>query len=120
MSQAPPPYQPPYQPPNQPQYYGPPPSHPRSVPALVLGILSIVLCGLFTGIPAMVMGRGAIRDIRSQPGRYGGEGLAQGGFWTGLVGTALSGFVILVFIFGGLVASSFDTTCTTNGSTSQC
>ena len=114
MSQAPPPYQ---------QPYGPRPNHPRAVPALVCGILSIVFCGLFTGIPAMVMGRTAIREIRSQPGRYGGDGLAQGGFWTGLVGTAISGLVIFVFILGGVLASAFDDSCTTvgsDGTSSQC
>ena len=118
MSQPPPP---PYQPPYQPSY-GPPPSHPRSVPALVCGILSLVFCGLFTGIPAMVMGRTAIREIRSQPGRYGGEGIAQGGFWTGLIGTALSGLVVVVFIVGGVVASAFDDSCSTNTGTgtTQC
>jgi hypothetical protein len=121
MSQAPPPYQPPYQPSSGPPYYGPPPNHPKSVPALVLGILSLVLCGLFTGIPAMVMARGAMRDIRSQPGRLGGDGLAQGGFWTGLIGTALSGFVVLVFIFGGVVATAFDDSCSAQtGATTQC
>jgi hypothetical protein len=122
MSQAPPPYQPPYQPSSGPPFYGLPPHHPKSVPALVLGILSLVFCGPFAGIPAMVMGRRAIRDIRSQPGRFGGEGLAQGGFWTGLVGTALTGLVILVFLVGSVVATAFDETCSTESgtTTSQC
>jgi hypothetical protein len=102
-----------------PYAYGatPPPTHPRAVPSLVLGILSLLLCGLFTGIPAMVLGRRAIREIRASGGTVGGEGLAQGGFWTGLVGTVWTGlvtlFVIAVFAFGGAVSSSFDQSCHT-------
>ncbi len=91
------------------------PNHPACVPALVLGILSIVLCGLFTGIPAMVMGRSALRDIRAAPGRVGGEGLAQGGFWTGLVGTVWTGlvtvFVLVVFAFGAAVHQQIHHDC---------
>jgi hypothetical protein len=111
-----------------PYAYGvtPPPNHPRAVPSLVLGILSLVLCGLFTGIPAMVMGRRAIREIRASGGTLGGEGMAEGGFWTGLVGTAwaavAASIVFLVFVFGGALNAAFDTTCSSvdrNHSTSQ-
>jgi hypothetical protein len=116
--------QPPYSPQQPYGAYPPPPqNHPKAVPALVLGILSIVLCGLLTGIPAMIMGRGATREIRAQRGRFGGEGMAQAGFWTGLIGTVLSGFVIVVFVFGAVVAGAFDSTCTTvdnGGNSSHC
>jgi hypothetical protein len=40
----------------QPPYGGmPPANHPRAVLTLVLGILSIPCCGLFTGIPAIIL-----------------------------------------------------------------
>ena len=49
----------------------------------------------------MVMGRRALRDIRASRGVIGGEGLAQGGFWTGLIGTVWTAlvtvFVLVVF-----------------------
>jgi ABC-type Fe3+ transport system permease subunit len=103
-----------------------PPNHPRAVPSLVLGILSLVLCGFFTGIPAMVMGRQALREIRASGGALGGEGMAKGGFWTGLVSTVWTGlvtaFVVVVFVFGAVLSDAFDTTCSSvNGqpSTSQ-
>ena len=68
----------------------------------------------------MVMGRRALRDIRASRGVIGGEGLAQGGFWTGLIGTVWTAlvtvFVLVVFAFGGVVSSSFDQTCHTVGS----
>ena len=118
MTQAPPPGPPPLDP-RYPYAYGaaPPQNHPQAVPSLILGILSIVLCGIFTGIPAMVIGRRALRDIRASHGAIGGEGLAQGGFWTGLIGTVWTAlvavFVLAVFAFGGVVSSSFDQTCHT-------
>jgi hypothetical protein len=120
MSQPQQPQQPPY-PPQQPYggYAAPRPHHPSAVPALVLGILSLVLCGFFTGIPAMVMGRRAVREIRGGA-QYGGEGMAQAGFWTGLIGTALTALAALlvlgVFAFGGVVSGSFQQTCSTVGS----
>jgi hypothetical protein len=103
--------------------YGPPPyapapsrpNHPSAVPALVLGILSIVMCGLFTGIPAIVVGRRATREIRADRSRYDGESLAQAGFWTGVVGTALSAvgvvFLVGIFVMGGVVHTQFEHSC---------
>ena len=63
------------------------PNADSAVTSLTLGILSLVLCGPFTGIPAMVLGRRAIRQIDSSGGRVKGRGLATAGFVTGLVGT---------------------------------
>jgi hypothetical protein len=102
-----------------PSYGGPPaihgPNHPSAVPSLVLGILSLVMCGLFTGIPAMVTGRRARREIAASGGAYTGDGLATAGFVTGLIGTIISGgsalLVVLVFIFGGVFQSAFQQTC---------
>jgi hypothetical protein len=104
-------------------YYAPqqPPralgNHPKAVPALVLGILSLVCCGLFTGIPAIFMGRRAAREIRFHPQSYSGLGLARAGFWTGLVGTAWSvlsvALVIGLVVSGGVVRSETPTTCHT-------
>jgi len=118
--QAPPPPMPPY----GPGAYRPvPPNHPSAVPALVLGILSVLACGLFTGIPAIVMGRRATREIRADRARFGGEGLAQAGFWTGVVGTVLSGLVLVlilgVFAFGGAVHDEFQQTCVVVGQNGQ-
>jgi Flp pilus assembly pilin Flp len=97
------------------------------VTALVLGILSLVMCGLFTGIPAMVMGRRVTREVRASGGTLGGEGFGQAAFWTGLVGTCLSCLSVLlvvgVFAFGGVVSNTFETTCTqvdSNGQQTPC
>ena len=36
----------------------------RGTLILVLGILSLVLCGFFTGIPAWIMGKGDLEKIK--------------------------------------------------------
>jgi hypothetical protein len=76
-----------------------PPTPGSATAALVLGIVSIVMClGLFTGIPAMIVGRNAKREIEASGGRLGGEGVATAGVITGLIGTILSVLVILFFV----------------------
>jgi hypothetical protein len=118
----------PYHPPNQPpgpqpgqqpgQYYPMAPVAPNSSKAttsLVLGICSLVACGLFLGIPAMVVGRRAKREIAESRGRLGGEGLATAGFVTGLIGTIWSvlGVVVLVLVVavGGVVGDHIAKNC---------
>ncbi len=91
--------------------YGPPPSDGSATVALVLGILSIVMCGFLTGIPAMIIGRSSRKRIQASGGALGGEGLATAGFWTGLVGSLLSVLMFLaiaaLFAFGSSVQTSY-------------
>jgi hypothetical protein len=85
----------------------------------VLGILSVLVAGFLTGIPAMVIGRRAGREIDASGGRLTGRGNATAGFVTGLIGTLWSGLVTLlvvgVFVFGGAVSGSFTDTCSVVG-----
>jgi hypothetical protein len=85
----------------------------KAITALVLGITSIFLCGPFLGVPAMVVSSKAKREIRASRGWVVGQGMASGGFWTGLVGTVFPVLVVLlVFGLGGFVQSStFSSTC---------
>ncbi len=60
-------------PPPPPQYGAPMPgapgaNHPRATLILVLGILSIPCCGLFTGIPAIILGNTAKKEIAASGG----------------------------------------------------
>ena len=104
------------------------PTHGPATTSLVLGILSLAVAGFLTGIPAMVIGRRASREIDASGGRLGGRGNATAGFVTGLIGTAWSGFAFLVvvgvFVFGATFSELFEDTCTTissNGSsTADC
>ena len=118
-----PPMQQPMQQPMPPGSYPPPgqyqmppvaPNSSKATTSLVLGICSLVVCGLFLGIPAMIVSSQAKREIRESQGRLGGHGMATAGFITGLIGTIWSVLaavaVILVFIFG---AAWIDDNCTT-------
>ena len=95
----------------------PPETSGKATTSLILGILSLIACAFFTGIPAMITGRGAMKEIDASGGTLGGRGLAQAGFWTGLVGTILGtcalGAVIALFAFGASLESEFNESCTT-------
>ena len=120
MTEQPP--QPPV-PPQVPPYGYPAPPRPNSskaVTALVLGILGLVMCGPFTAIPAIIVGRNATREIDESQGQLNGRGMAQAGFVLGIVGTVVGAlallFVIFVFVVGGVMSSQFSSTCTTSDS----
>ena len=108
------------EPPPPPPPYGGGPSyggtreHPRGTTILVLGILSIVCCGLFTGIPAIVMGRSASKEIDARPHEYSNAGTVKAGLICGIVGTALSVLGLLLWIgvvaLGLATGSSFEST----------
>jgi uncharacterized membrane protein YjgN (DUF898 family) len=77
--------------------YGPPPygdyrpaapKHPQAVTVLVLGILSLVLCGLI-GPFAWSMGSRVVREIEGSGGRWSGDTEATIGRILGIVATVL-------------------------------
>jgi hypothetical protein len=57
-----------------------------AITSFVLGLLSLVCLGLFTGIPAIICGHIAHNRARRSPGQYGGSGFAIAGFVMGYVG----------------------------------
>jgi len=75
---------------------------------VVLGILSLIGCGLFTGLPAWILGRGDLKEMDAGQRDPLGRDSTKIGMILGIIGTALSliGFVIffLVAILGGLGA----------------
>lgn len=77
-------------------YGGMPQPHPRGTLILVLGILSIPCCGLFTGIPAWVMGHTARQEIEQNPAAYSNAGLVTAGWVCGIIGTGLSIVGVLI------------------------
>lgn len=110
-------YQPP-PPPPPPQSYMPPPPPPppsysgsqyggqpqdkassQAVWALVLGILSWVLCGLFAAIPAWIIGKKEVNAINAGQSSAAGKSMAQVGMWLGIVQTILGILAIIGFIF---------------------
>lgn len=130
MSETPPPYPPPGQQPGyqpgpppgqQPHQYPlghfPAPASSKATTSLVLGIVSLVMCGFLLGIPAMIVARQAKREIRESHGQLGGEGLATAGFVTGLIGTlwsVIGGLLVVGLIaFGVIYANDLAESCTT-------
>ncbi|HEY8039640.1 MAG TPA: DUF4190 domain-containing protein [Polyangiaceae bacterium] len=86
----------------------------KAVVALVLGILSLVgtFCwlGLPLGLPAIVFGVLASRDIRRSDGMAGGRGMAIAGIVLGSVGTTIFmawvGFLVFAMVSSKSVAST--------------
>lgn len=102
---APSPYQ-------QPYHYGPgpffaPSPNGKAISSLVLGIVGIFMIPVLASIPGVVLGVIARREIRDEPQRYTGDGLALAGLITSAVGLALwlAFFVIVVAIGVGFAAS---------------
>jgi len=82
----------------QPQYGGQPaPTHGSATTALVLGILSLVVCGPL-GIPAFIIGRRAEREVKMSQGQLSGEGLAKAGWIMGLIAMILMVLAVLLII----------------------
>lgn len=111
-----PPQQPPYGYPQQPYAYQPPkPNHPSATTAMVLGIIGlagIATCGGITLVLspfAWVTGARALREIRANPGTYGGEGSASAGRIMGIIGTVLLilGIIATVAFFAWVI--TYDT-----------
>ncbi len=101
-------------PPQAPGGYGvPPQNNGKAITALVLGLVSFLCCGPFTGIPAFFIGRKAKREIAASNGTQTGEGLATAGWILGLISSIL--FVLGAILWGVLLATgnaefTFETT----------
>lgn len=70
----------------------------RASAVLILGILSLVICGPILGPIAWVMGSTDLRQMREGRMDPSGEGLTRAGMVCGIVATAFSILMILVWI----------------------
>jgi hypothetical protein len=77
----------------------------KAIVSLLLGLSSVMCLGAITGLPAVVLGALARRDIDRSSGTLTGRGIAAGGIVSGLFGTGL-GFVMLLFVLGGMLETS--------------
>jgi hypothetical protein len=69
---------------------------------MILGILSIVAaCGLLTGVPALILGSLAKKEIAASGGSQSGEGMATAGVVLGWISVAIT---VLLLVLIGLVA----------------
>jgi hypothetical protein len=74
----------------------------KAIVSLLLGLSSIMCLGAITGLPAVILGSLARKDIDRSSGTLTGRGIAAGGIVSGLFGTGL-GFVMLLFVLGGML-----------------
>lgn len=112
----------------------PPQAPPNPVPqtsgkattSMVLGIVGLVACGLFAGIPAIIVGKQAQREIDASNGWLTGRGMATAGIVLGWieVGIAILATVIVIIVFalGGTIKSTFEDTCSPlqDGTSTSC
>ena len=111
---TPPPTDGPYGP--QPPYGGQPaPTHGSATTALVLGILSLVICTPL-GIPAYIIGRRAEREVLASQGTLSGAGLAKAGWILGLIAMILMVvFILLLVVLIAVGTMSSDSTFNSTG-----
>jgi hypothetical protein len=92
-------------------YGAPPPPGGYGVPAgtnskaiwsLVLGILGLLCCGFFTGIPALILGKMAQNEIDASGRVQGGRGMATAGFVLGIIACVWGVISIILFATGSL------------------
>jgi hypothetical protein len=85
----------------QPQWGTPAPgsggSNGKAVAALVLGICGLVVCPLVCSVLAIVFGKQAQQEIAVNPAQSG-DGMARAGVIMGIIGLALYGVILLIYI----------------------
>jgi hypothetical protein len=70
----------------------------RGVLILILGILSFVLCGIFSAIPAWVMGSGDLKQMDAGTMDPAGRGMTQAGKILGMIAVILTILGVVVFV----------------------
>ncbi len=93
-------YQPPPPPPPTPYGGVPVPmTNPKAMWSMILGIVSLACCcGLWAGVPAIILSRMADGEIASTG--QGGAGMAKAGLILGIIATVLSVIGFILWITG--------------------
>jgi hypothetical protein len=81
-----------------PQYGQPAQTNSNATISIILGVLSIFLCGIFTGVPAIILGLKSRKEIAASDGRQTGDGIALGGVITGAIGTVISTGIFIMIV----------------------
>jgi uncharacterized membrane protein len=92
-------------------YQAPLPSGPsgKAIASLILSIVSIFTCGPLLSIPGLIIGKMEMNDIAAGRSSAAGLGYAKAGFWIGVVVTALSclvGIIYALLIMLGIAGSA--------------
>ena len=71
---------------------------------MILGIVGTLLCCLLAGVPAIILGYMAKKEIDASSGSQAGRGMATAGIVLGVVGIVFS--ILAVVFFGFAVTSA--------------
>lgn len=88
----------------------PAPQNKKAVWALVLGIVSLLCCGvigIFAAIPAIILGSQARKEIAASGGLQSGAGMAQAGLILGIIGVVL-GLLVCVLTVALFMSGAFE------------
>ena len=98
-------------PPDAPGGYGyaQPKTNQKAIWSLVLGILGLVCCGFIAGIPALILGNSAKKEIAASGGAETGAGMAQAGFILGIIAIVLGVLGLVLFLAGVINTPSTST-----------
>lgn len=94
-------------------YAAAPKSNQKAVWALVLGILSVLCCSVVSGIPALVLGNMAKKEINQSGGAQTGAGMAKAGVILGIISIVLL-ILYLVLLAAGVATFDFSTSTSTS------
>lgn len=83
-------------------YGGAPQQNKKALWSMILGILGLVCCGFFTGIPALILGNQAKQEIAASGGTQSGAGMAQAGFILGIISIVFGVISAILFATGTL------------------
>lgn len=103
MSYTPPPPPPPPGEGMEPGGYGyrPPQTNQKALWSMIVGIVSLVGCGVIAGLVAIFLGRQAKKEIAASNGMQGGGGMATAGIVTGAIGLTVNLVLLVLFITTG-------------------
>ena len=83
------------------------PNAPNGTTALVLGILSVVICPLL-GPVAWSLGRRAEQSVDESGGALGGRGVATAGKVLGIIGTIILALIVLAIVIAIVAGGEID------------
>lgn len=85
--------------------YAQPQSNKKALWSMILGILGLVCCGVFAGVPALILGNMAKKEIAASGGAQTGGGMAKAGFILGIISIAMTVIYIILYATGALTFS---------------
>ena len=77
----------------------------QAITSLMLGIVGLFFCSLFTTIPGMILGKMEMNAIKEGRASQSSLSLARAGFYVSLVGTVFYSIILAIYILMGVAAA---------------